>query len=338
MIALRLHDRLDLRLHDEPPPQPAADELLVRVSAVGLCGSDLHWFEEGRIGDARLTRPLVLGHEIAGVVAAGPRAGERVCLDPAIPCRACRSCLAGHENLCTATRFAGHSVDGALRDLMAWPERLVHPVPDVLTDAEASLLEPLGVALHALDLARVGPGSTAGVYGCGPLGLLLVQLLRVAGAEPVVATDPLAHRVEAAMRLGATVTRVTHRAGPDLLPPGLGDGLDVAFEVAGDDDAVATAIDTLRPGGRLVLVGIPTDDRTSFTASVARRKGLTIAACRRMKPSDLPRAIRLAERGRIELAPLVSERFALGDWHDAFTSLGERRALKVVVEPQREQA
>src|SRR5690348_18493670 len=113
MIALRLHDRRDLRLHDEPSPVAATGELLVRVSAVGLCGSDLHWFEEGRIGDAELTRPLVLGHEIAGVVAAGPRAGERVSLDPAIPCRSCRSCLAGDENLCLATRFAGHSVDGA---------------------------------------------------------------------------------------------------------------------------------------------------------------------------------------------------------------------------------
>jgi L-iditol 2-dehydrogenase len=334
MIALRLHDRRDLRLHEEPDPVPATDELLLEVSAVGLCGSDLHWFEEGRIGDAELTRPLVLGHEIAGVVAAGPRAGERVSLDPAIPCRSCRSCLAGDENLCLATRFAGHSVDGALRGLMTWPERLAYPIPDALSDGEASLLEPLGVALHALDLARVSAGSAAGVYGCGPLGLLLVQLLRIAGAEPIVATDPLAHRIEAAARLGASVTRQTHRAGQELLPWGV-DGLDVAFEVAGDDDAVATAIDTLRPGGRLVLVGIPANDRTSFAASVARRKGLTISVCRRMKPKDLPRAIRLAARGRVDLATLVSERFALSEWEDAFASLSERRALKVVVEPRR---
>jgi L-iditol 2-dehydrogenase len=335
MIALRLHDRHDLRLHEEPPPLPADDELLLQVSAVGLCGSDLHWFEEGRIGDASLARPLVLGHEIAGVVAAGPRAGQRVCLDPAIPCRTCRSCLAGNENLCLTTRFAGHSVDGALRGFMAWPERLVHAVPDALSDAETSLLEPLGVALHALDLAHVGPGEAAGVYGCGPLGLLLVQLLRIAGADVIVATDPLAHRLEAATRLGATVAQCTGRAGRELLPPGIRDGVDVAFEVAGEDDAVATAIDTLRPGGRLVLVGIPATDRTSFSASVARRKGLTISICRRMKPSDLPRAIRLAERGRIELASLISERYALSEWQDAFACLSERRALKVVVEPQR---
>ena len=247
---------------------------------------------------------------------------------PAIPCRACRTCLAGNENLCLSTRFAGHSVDGALRGLMAWPEQLAHPVPDVLSDAEVSLLEPVGVALHALDLARVSPSAAAGVYGCGPLGLLLVQLLRIAGADPILATDPLAHRIEAAEKLGATAAHRTRRAGPEL------GEVDVAFEVAGDDDAVATAIDTLRPGGRLVLVGIPANDRTSFTASAARRKGLTISVCRRMKSSDLPRAIRLAEQGQVELAPLVSERYALSEWADAFACLSERRALKVVVEPQ----
>ena len=218
---------------------------------------------------------------------------------------------------------------------MTWPERLAYRVPDALSDAEAALLEPLGVALHALDLGRIDPGTTAVVCGCGPLGLLLVQLLRMAGAEPVAATDPLPHRVEAAEAFGATLGRRTRRAGPEMLPPGLpGDGVDVAFEAAGDDDAVATAIDTLRPGGRLVLVGIPSNDRTSFTASVARRKALTILVCRRMKPSDLPRAIRLAEQKRVELAPLVSERFALSEWADAFAALSERRALKVVVEPQ----
>jgi len=340
MIALRLHDKRDLRLHEEPAPAPRDDELLLRVTAVGLCGSDLHWFAEGGIGDAVLTRPLVLGHEFAGVVESGPRAGERVALDPAVPCGRCGPCLAGDENLCVACRFAGHgSTDGALRGLMAWPERLAHCVPDSLSDAEAALLEPLGVALHALDLGRIGPGATAGVYGCGPLGLLLVQLLRLAGVDVLVATDPLRHRVAAAEALGATLALETRRAGAEILPAGLpGGGVDVAFELAGEDDAIATAIDTLRPGGRLVLMGIPSNDRSSFTASTARRKGLTISLCRRMRPSDLPRAIELAERRRVELGRLVSERYGLAEWAEAFAALSSRRALKVVVEPQREAA
>jgi L-iditol 2-dehydrogenase len=335
MIALRLHDKRDLRLHEEPVPTPGEGEVLVRVTAVGLCGSDLHWFERGAIGVTVLTRPLVLGHEFVGVVETGARMGERVALDPAIPCGSCAPCSAGDENLCVACEFAGHSIDGGLRSQLAWPERLAHRLPDALPDVEAALLEPLGVALHAFDLGRVRPGTTAGVYGCGPLGLLLVQLLRRAGVEVLVATDPLGHRVAAAEAFGATVALKTRRAGVEILPREIAAGVDVAFEVAGEDDAIATAIETLRPGGRLVLVGIPADDRSSFTASTARRKGLTISLCRRMKPTDLPRAIDLAEKGRIELASLVSERYALAEAPDAFASLSERRALKVVVEPQR---
>jgi L-iditol 2-dehydrogenase len=339
MIALRLHDVRDVRLHEEPVREPEADELLLRVTAVGLCGSDLHWYAEGSIGDAVLERPLVLGHESVAVVEDGPRAGERVAVDPAIPCGRCRACLDGDEHLCVATRFAGHGMtDGALRQLMPWPERLLHLLPDSLPDPGAALLEPLGVALHALELGRLGPGASTGVYGCGPLGLLLVQTLRIAGADVVVATDPLAHRAEAARELGATTAFQTRRAGPEILPKRLREGLDVAFEVAGDDDAVATAIDTLRPGGVLVLVGIPTDDRTSFAAAAARRRELTIALSRRMRARDLERAIALAARGDVELASLVSERFPLARGAEAFAALDERRGLKVVVEPQAEAA
>jgi len=332
--ALRLHGVGELRLHEEPDPQPGEGELLVRVTAVGLCGSDRHWFVEGGIGDAALERPLVLGHEFAGEVAAGPRAGERVAIDPAVPCEACPVCRAGLQHLCPAVRFAGHgSTDGALRSLLAWPERLAHPIPDAIPDAEASLLEPLGVALHAVDLGHVRPGTSTGVFGCGPLGLLLVQALRAAGAGPVVATEPLPHRREAAAALG-----VPHAVSPGGLggvTPAGGVGLDVAFEVAGADDALADAIEAVRPGGRVVLVGIPDGDRTSFAASAARRKGLSLLLCRRMAPSDLPRAIGLAASGQVELAPLVSERHPLAGGEDAFAALVSRRGLKIVVEPQR---
>jgi len=289
---------------------------------VGLCGSDRHWFLEGGIGDAVLDRPLVLGHEFVGTIESGERAGERVALDPAVPCGRCSVCLGGNPHLCPELRFAGHgSADGALRTSLAWPDRLAHALPDGLSNAEGSLLEPLGVALHALDLAKARPGSTAGVFGCGPLGLLLIQALRAAGVEKVVASDPLPHRAEAAASLGATLD---------------GREVDVAFEAAGEDAALADAIDNVRPGGRVVLVGIPDGDRTSFTASTARRKGLTLALCRRMKPSDLLRAIRLAEAGDVELGTLVSGRYALSEWREAFGELVERRGLKVVVEPQRE--
>lgn len=318
MKALRLHRPGDLRLGDEPEPAAGADEVLLRVTAVGLCGSDRHWFVEGAIGDATLSRPLVLGHEFAATIQEGPRAGERVAVDPADPCRSCEICLSGLPHLCPNLRFAGHGeTDGALRTELAWPAHLVHRLPDSLSDVEGALLEPVGVALHAVDLAHVRPGSVAGVFGCGPLGLLLVQLLQLTGST-VVAADPLPHRLAAAEELGAT-----SEAAP----------VDVAFEVAGEDDALAAAIEAVRPGGRVVVVGIPDGDRTSFSASTARRKGLTIALSRRMEPGDLPRAIRIAGTGRLELESLVTARHALTDWRPAFDHLVERRGLKAVVQP-----
>jgi L-iditol 2-dehydrogenase len=335
--ALRLHGKGDLRLHDEEAPVAVAGEALVRVTAVGLCGSDRLWFAEGGIGDARLERPLVLGHEFAGVVETGARAGERVAVDPAVPCRACAACEAGRENLCPNLRFAGHGeTDGALRELVAWPERLLHGIPPSLADEEAALLEPLGVALHARDLGQVEPGMEVGVYGCGPIGLMLVRLLTVAGATVAVATDRLAHRLVAAESLGAAATRIVPRAGDlhraAVIPEA---GLQVAFEVAGENEALDEALEDLRPGGRLVVVGIPPGNRTAFNAATARRKGVTIALCRRMRAADLPRAIDLVERRELELAPLVSERYGLDEWRQAFHDLTTRRGLKVIVEPGR---
>jgi L-iditol 2-dehydrogenase len=318
---LRIHGTGDVRLHEEAEPQPGEDEVLLRVTAVGLCGSDRHWYTEGGVGDVALTRPLILGHEFAGQIESGPRAGERVAVEPAIHCGRCEHCQAGRQNLCGDVRFAGHGpTDGALRPLLAWPGELAYRIPDSLSDAEGALLEPLGVALHALDLGRVGPGDAVAVLGCGPIGLLLVQLLLLIGATPVEAFDPLPHRAAAAEALGAAEVRP--------------ESVDVVFEVT-DADALDDAIRAVRPGGRVVLVGIPDGDRTSFKASAARRKELTLAVCRRMQPSDLPRAIRLAETGRLDLASLVSGRYGLSEGQAAFAALADRDGLKVIVEPQR---
>lgn len=321
MLVARLHAATDLRLAEEPPPQPGADEELLRVTAVGLCGSDRHWFVEGAIGDARLERPLVLGHEIAGVVESGPRRGQRVCVDPADPCRECATCRAGQGHLCARMRFLGHGTnDGGLRELLSWPARLMLPVPNSIGDHEAALLEPLGVALHAVDLARLEHGESAAVIGCGPIGLLLIQVLRDAGCAAVYAADPLPHRIGAARALGATVV--------DELPP-----VAVAFDVSGAPAAVDLAVSAAAPGGRIVLVGIPDDDLTTFPASVARRKELTLMVCRRMRAADLARAIELAASGRVELAPLLREAIPLTEVDRAFGALVAYEGIKTVVVP-----
>ena len=321
MKALRLHAAGELVLHEEPDPAPQAGEVLVRVGGVGLCGSDRHWFLDGGIGDAILDEPLVLGHEVAGVVADGTRANERVVLDPAVPCGHCSLCFAGDGHLCAEQQFAGHTTDGGLRTLVAWPERLAHPLPDSVTDEAAPLLEPLGVALHAVDLGGAERGSTAAVFGCGPIGLLLVQALQVAGIAVEVAVDPLAHRAAAARELGV------ERSDPTDVQ------VDVAYEASGGEGALDAAIAAARPRGRVVLVGIPDDDRSCFGAAAARRKELTLILCRRMRSGDLRRAILLAESGRLKLASLVSARYPLDEGAQAFRDLVERRGLKVVVQP-----
>jgi L-iditol 2-dehydrogenase len=316
-----------VEIMDEPRPEPKAGESLVRVGAVGLCGSDLHWFGEGAIGDAVLSRPLVLGHEFGGTVEGGPLDGRRVAVDPAIPDGTCARCLEGNPNLCPNVRFAGHgSTDGGLREYMAWPTGRLHPVPDKFDDAVVAMLEPLGVALHCLDLGHVHLGSSAAVVGCGPIGLMLVQALLTAGASRVVAVEPLEHRRDAAARSGAQLVLSPEQAAAHAAE------VDIAFEVAGTDDAVAITMHLVRAGGRVVLAGIPDDDRTTFPAALARRKGLTIAMARRMKEA-YPRAINMVERGVVDIDWLASKSFALADAAEAFAVAARREGLKILVQP-----
>jgi len=326
MKSVRLSGPGIIDVVDEPRPQPAPGESLVRVGAVGLCGSDLHWFGEGGIGDALLSRPLVLGHEFGGTVEGGPLDGRRVAVDPAIPDYTCERCREGNTNLCPQVRFAGHgTTDGGLREYITWPTGLLHPVPDNFDDATVAMLEPLGVALHCLDLGHVHLGSSAAVVGCGPIGLMLVQALLTAGVSRVVAVEPLEHRRDAAARSGARLVLTPEEAAGHKAE------VDIAFEVAGTDDAVAVTMQLVRAGGRVVLAGIPDDDRTTFPAALARRKGLTIAMARRMKEA-YPRAINMVERGVVDVDWLASKSFSLADAAEAFAVATRREGLKILVQ------
>lgn len=336
MQTVRLHGPGDLRLHDEPVPTPGPGQALVRVTATGVCGSDLHWFVEGRIGDTPVTRPLVLGHESAGVIESGPQRGQRVAIDPAIPCGQCEHCQEGNPNLCTSLTFAGAAPDdGLLQEYVAWPTRCLFPLPDTLTDEDGAMLEPLGIAIHAVDLGHVKPGMTVGVFGCGPIGWLILQMARAAGATRLIATDlpNVPHRLEAARSLGATVfaAQPSHKEAAEILAATGGRGVDVAFEAAGEDEAVAAAIASVRRGARVVLAGIPADDRTTFTASTARHKGLTLKLVRRMKLT-YPRAIRLVESGQVDVRTLVTHRFPFEASAEAYSAAHRREGLKIIIE------
>lgn len=329
MRVLRLHGLHDLRLHDEPAPLPGAGETLLNITSVGICGSDLHWFSEQGIGDARLTRPLVLGHEFAARTADG----QRVAVEPAISCGHCEFCEHGHPNLCANGIFSGHGTqDGALREMMAWPTRNLFALPDDLSDDEGAMLEPLGVAIHAVDLGHLQPGMSVGVFGCGPIGLLMIQLAKLSGATNIVATDTLARRVEMAEACGAHSAFLTD-CGPNvgpLLDVTSRRGVDVAFEVAGAQSAVDHAFAAVVPGGKVILAGIPDNDETSFSASLARRKGLTIKLVRRMKHT-YPRAIQLVQSGLVDVRSLITHRFSLAEAAQAFAVAERREGIKIIV-------
>jgi L-iditol 2-dehydrogenase len=330
MKSVRLHGAGKLRIHEEPVPVPGTGEKLVRVKAVGVCGSDLHWFGEGSIGDAQLEHPLVLGHEFAGVT----DDGQRVAIDPAIPCGHCEFCQHGHPNLCANLIFAGHGkTDGALRECLVWNEKSLFPIPDMISDADGAMLEPVGVAIHTVDLGKLKAGMTVGVFGCGPIGLLIIQMARLSGAATILATDKLPHRVDAAKSFGATHAFLAEegRELAEILAATNQRGVDLAFEAAGTQEAVDMAFAAVVTGGKVLLAGIPDEDRTSFSASVARRKGLTIKLVRRMKHT-YPRAIELVSKGLVDVRSIVTHRFPLEQALEAFRTAERREGLKVIVE------
>jgi L-iditol 2-dehydrogenase len=335
MQAARIHGAGDLRLHEEPIPEPGPGEALVRVTVVGVCGSDVHWWKEGHIGTDWVTTPLILGHECAGVIESGSRKGERVAIDPAIPCSRCEFCQEGNPNLCSNLRFAGHAPhDGALRQYITWPEHCLFPLPDSMTDIEGMMLEPLGVALYSVECGNVKPGMCVGVFGCGTIGLSIIQVARTAGATSIYAADLpcVPHRLEAARSFGATVFETDNGKEMEKMMQATGErGVDVAFEAAGDPEAVEAAIGAVKPGGQAILVGIPGDDRITFTASLARRKDLSIKVIHRMKHT-YPRAIQLVRNGRVDVRSLVTHRFPLSEISRAYASADKREGIKVLLD------
>lgn len=332
MRVARLHGVGDLRIHDEPDPADAPSGWsTVRVTSVGLCGSDLHWFADGGIGENRIEAPLVPGHEFAGIAVTGPHAGRRVAVDPAIPCGHCEFCRDGFGNLCPTVQFAGHSsLDGGLRELLVWPDHLLVPLPDEVSDDAGAILEPLGVAIHAVKMGHVKLGADVLVVGAGPIGVLAAQVARTSGARRVFVSEPLEHRRATAVRVGADAAWAPEHATLALRDATGGRGADVVIELAGNDAAIGTAVDAARPGARVVLAGIPSGNTSSFVAATARRKGLTFVMSRRMHET-YPLAISLAGDG-LDLDALVSARYPLADAAAAFASAVRRTGDKVIID------
>jgi L-iditol 2-dehydrogenase len=347
MTAVRLHGPSDMCVEQIPHPgPPGPGQVLLRVTAVCICGSDLHSYKDARIGDTAIEEPLILGHEFAGVVeAVGPDAlagdfqpllpGTRVGVDPAQPCWQCEMCELGHPNLCHNLHFCGAYPDhGSLCQWIHMPARTCFPVPDSLDDAGAALLEPLGIAVHAIDLARIRVADSVAILGAGCIGLTILQLAKLSGADPVFISDKFPWRLELAQKYGGIPINCDKvDQAQEVLKATNGHGVDVAIEAAWADHSVQQAAEMLRLGGRMVIVGISEDDQLQFRHSTVRRKGATIRLARRMKHT-YPRSIRLAKSGAVDLLSMISHRFPLEKTPDAFAlnAAYEDGVVKIVID------
>ena len=335
MRAAVLHAPHRIALEERPVPVPAPEEVLVRVRSVGLCGSDVHYYEHGRIGDYVVRSPLVLGHEPSGeVVACGDRAsrhrpGQRVSLEPGVPCLSCTQCLAGRYNLCPRmTFFATPPVDGAFCEYVVLHEAFAHPVPDTMSDDAAALLEPLSVAVWACTKAEVSTGSRVLVTGAGPVGLLALQTARALGAAEVVVCDLNPQRLALARDLGATaVVNVGERSVGDT-----GFEADVLLECSGSARATADGVRLVGRAGHVVLVGMGGDEVTLPLAHVQQHELVVTGTFRYANTWPTATSLAVAD---VELDRLVTHRFGLGEVDDALTVTGrDPTAVKPVVRPQ----
>lgn len=342
MKAVKWFGPRDMRVVDMAKPVPAPHEALVRIRSVGVCGSDMHYYLEGAIGDQRLTEPLILGHEYSGIVeavgsAADPSlVGKRVAVEPGIPCLTCEWCRKGHYNVCRNMNFpGGPGHDGALREYMAVHADFCFPIPETLSLEEAAMIEPLAVAIHTVELANIKPGDTVAVLGMGPIGLLVAQVAKFAGAGVIYGSDLLDYRVDAGSRYGVDFAFNAERQDTVKTIMGLTDGrgVDIAFDTARSSHTPDLAIRVTRPAGRCVLTGISGEEYDSFPVGVARRKELTLQWCRRFR-FNYPASIALVASGRIDVKSLITHSFTLEQSRDAFelVALAEDRVLKASID------
>ncbi len=321
-----------IELQERPVPAPADGEVLVRVASVGVCGSDVHYYKEGRIGGFVVEQPLVLGHEVSGqVVAVGrgvaeSRVGERVAIDPQRPCGHCRACRSGRMNLCPHMEFyATPPVDGTFCDYVTAPADMAYAVPDAMSDDAAALLEPFSVGLWAAHKAQVTPGDRVLVAGAGPIGAMVAQAVRARGAADVVVTDFVDSRRERITSFGAT--RALHPVDDAGEIAAL--GADAFVDCSGATPAVLSGIRALRPGGAAVLVGMGPDEMPIPVSLVASRE-ITVTGVFRYVDT-WPRGIALFTAGAVHLDEMVTARYPLERVEDALNADSDPLSMKAVV-------
>ena len=339
MHAVVIHAPHDLRVEPMPLPDAGADDVTVRIAAGGICGSDLHYYHNGGFGTVRLREPMVLGHEVAGVVESvgsavdGLRSGDRVAVSPSLPCGSCRYCQRGLQQHCLDMRFYGSAmrfphVQGAFRQRLVAKASQCHKIADGLSLGEAAMAEPLAVCLHAV--RRAGPllGARVLVTGSGPIGALCILAARRAGAAEIVATDVAEAPLAMARKVGANAAMNVAET-PDALDPWKRDkgAFDVLFEASGNARALVQALDVVRPGGVIVQVGLGGIVDLPINTIVA--KEIELRGTFRFH-EEYALAVSLLGQGLIDVKPLITETLPFSRAEEAFELAGDRsRAMKV---------
>jgi len=347
MKALVLSEYKHLELQDVPQPVPGAGEVLIGIAACGICGSDVHGYD-GTSG--RRIPPLVMGHEAAGTIAAvgdgvaSLQVGDRVTFDSTVYCGQCAFCRRGEVNLCDNRQVVGVSCGeyrraGAFAEFVTVPQRIVHPLPDAMSFAEAAMLEPVSVALHAVKVSDLRGGETALVIGAGMIGLLTMQAAKAAGCSRVMIADVDATRLKLAEAMGAT--EILHLSGSDLSEEvyrRTGCGVDVVLEAVGRNETVQAAIESVRKGGTVTLIGNITPQVTiPLQVVVSRQLRLQGTAA---SSGEYPEAIQLVGSGKIQVKPLITAVAPLEEGPRWFERLyaHEPNLMKIVLAPQPEAA
>jgi L-iditol 2-dehydrogenase len=341
MRAAVLHGARDLRFEQVADPVPKPDEAVVRIAVNGICGSDIHFYDSGRLGPFVVDRPYVPGHEASGVVAepardgTGPKRGTRVAIEPGIPCRRCALCKSGRYNLCRDVVFlSAPPVNGTFAELAAVASDFLHPLPDRLSDEEGAFIEPLSVGVQACSRGGVSAGESVAILGAGPIGLVTMLVARAFGAVEIFLVDVLDNRLELATRLGASAVVNSRRSDvvEEIGRLTRGVGPDVVIDASGASAACAVAPELAARGGRVVLVGWPELSRLPWPAEIVIEKELDVRGVNRYG-NTFPRAIGLLAAGRFDVKPLVSRRFAFTEVCEAFAfALGNRAtSVKIMV-------
>ena len=331
-----------IEIGEAPEPQlTGLHDVLLRIDAVGVCGSDVHYYRTGRIGAAVVKFPFVMGHEFAGTIektggeVRGLQPGQRVAVDPLVACGHCDQCQAGRPNTCRNQLFMGNpgELSGALAEYLVAPAECCYPVPDSMTAGQAAMIEPLSIGVHTRRLAQMEAGTTIAILGSGPIGLSVLLACRAAADCTAYMTDLIGERLKMAAQLGARwtgspkqtdVVKAISAAEPT--------GVDFVFECAGEQETLTQAVELLKPGGTLVMVGIPEFDEVSFQAHTLRRKELTIKNVRRQNHC-VPPAIELVSTGRINVDPLMTHHFPLRETAAAFEMVSGYRdgVIKAII-------